>query len=72
VTQLLEQAFSEAAKLTEVEQNTLAKWLLAELASERRWNELFAKSEDLLNQLAEEALEDYRQGKTELLDPDNL
>jgi len=72
MTQLLEQAFSEAAKLTEVEQNILAKWLLVELASERRWNELFAKSEDLLNQLAEEALEEYRQGKTELLDPDNL
>jgi hypothetical protein len=72
MTQLLEQAFSEAAKLTEVEQNILAKWLLAELSSERRWNELFAKSEDLLNQLAEEALEEYRQGKTELLDPDNL
>ena len=72
MTQLLEQAFSEAAKLTEVEQNTLGKWLLAELASERRWNELLAKSEDLLNQLAEEAVEEYRQGKTELLDPDNL
>jgi len=72
MTQLLEQAFSEAAKLTDIEQNILAKWLLAELTSERRWNELFAKSGDLLNQLAEEALEDYRQGKTELLDPDNL
>ncbi len=72
MTQLLEQAFSEAAKLSDVEQNILAKWLLAELASERRWNELFAKSEDLLDQLAEEALEEYRQGKTELLDPDNL
>ena len=72
MTQLLEQAFSEAAKLTDIEQNILAKWLLAELTSERRWNELFAKSGDLLKQLAEEALEDYRQGKTELLDPDNL
>lgn len=72
MTQLLEQAFSEAAKLTEVEQNIFSKWLLAELSSERRWNELFAKSEDLLNQLAEEALGEYHQGKTELLDPDNL
>jgi hypothetical protein len=36
MTQLLEQAFSEVAKLPESEQNVLARWLLLELASEKR------------------------------------
>jgi len=61
MTQLLEQAFNEAAKLSELEQNTLARWLLLELASEKRWEMTFAESEDLLSQLADEALVEHRQ-----------
>jgi hypothetical protein len=72
MTQLLEHAFKEVSKLSELEQNVLAKWLLEELASERRWEKAFAESEDLLSQLADEALEEHRQGKTRLLDPDRL
>jgi hypothetical protein len=56
MTQLLEHAFSEAAKLPEVEQNLMARWLLLELASEKRWEKAFAESEDLLSKLADEAL----------------
>jgi hypothetical protein len=33
---------------------------------------LFADSEDLLSDLADEALAEHRQGKTKLLDPDKL
>lgn len=72
MTQLLEQAFNEAAKLPEVEQNQMARWLLLELASEKRWEKAFAESEDLLSELADEALVEHRQGKTKLLDPDKL
>ena len=72
MTQLLEHAFNEVSKLSELEQNVLAKWLLEELASERRWEKAFAESEDVLSQLADEALEEHRQGKTRLLDPDRL
>lgn len=72
MTQLLEQAFSEAAKLSELEQNVFARWLLLELASEKRWEKTFAESEDLLSELADEALKEYKQGKTKLLDPDKL
>jgi len=39
--------------------------LLEELASERRWDELFAGSHDLLGQLADEALAEHRAGRTE-------
>lgn len=53
---LLEKAFAEASKLSEEEQEALATWILEELASEQRWTEVFANSEDSLAKLADEAL----------------
>lgn len=67
MTQLLKNAFNEASKLSVLEQNTLARWLLLELASERRWDKAFTQSEDLLSQLADEALAEHTQGKTKLM-----
>ena len=72
MTRLLEQAFAEAARLPEEEQDSLARALLDELASERHWDELFARSHDLLSELAAEALAEHRAGRTEILDPDKL
>lgn len=72
MTKLLEQAFAEAAKLPEDDQDALAQAVLAELASERRWDELFAVSADVLSELAEEALAEHRAGRTKPLDPDAL
>jgi hypothetical protein len=68
MTALLEQAFSEAAKLAPEEQDTLAAWLLEELHAEQRWQQLFARSSDTLAGLADEALSEYRAGRTRLLD----
>ena len=72
MTDLLERAFSEATKLPESEQNWLARRILAELESERQWEELFENSQDVLGRLAEEALTEYREGKTQILDVDCL
>ncbi|MDZ7288575.1 MAG: hypothetical protein ONB44_02275 [candidate division KSB1 bacterium] len=72
MTQLLTKAFEEAAKLPEQEQNILANWILAELLSELRWRKAFANSEDLLAQLADEALAEHRAGRTLELDPETL
>jgi hypothetical protein len=69
---LLEMAMAEASKLPEQEQEAVGGWILAELESERRWDELFAKSQDLLARLAEEARQEHRAGLTEPLDPDKL
>ncbi len=44
MTNLLQRAFEEASKLPEGEQDALGRILLEELASERRWEELFAGS----------------------------
>jgi hypothetical protein len=64
MTQLLEKALSEVAKLPPEEQDAVAAILLEEIASEQRWSGLFAKSQDLLSRLAEEALAEHRAGKT--------
>ena len=52
------------------EQDAFAAWILGELASEQRWKGAFAHSEDALAQLADEALTDHREGRTQVLDPD--
>ena len=72
MTKLLQRAFKEASKLPEGEQDALGRILLEELASERRWDELFAGSHDLLSQLADEALAEHRAGRTKELDPEKL
>ena len=69
---LLEKVTTETAKLPDEEQEAFAAFMLAELESERRWEELFAKSQGLLAQMAEEAREEYRAGLIEPLDPDKL
>ncbi len=72
MTQILEKAFEEALKLSRLEQNILGRWLIDEILSERKWKETFAGSEDVLDQLAEEALAEHAQGKTKPLDIDSL
>jgi len=48
----------------------LAAFMLAELESERRWDNLFSRSQDLLARMAEEARQEYRAGLTYPLDPE--
>ncbi len=67
MTKLLEQAFTEASKLPQQEQDLLARQVLAEIASERRWSEAFADSQDQLGKLADEALAEFEAGKTKPL-----
>jgi hypothetical protein len=64
MTQLLQRAFDEAAKLPEAEQNAFASLLLAELESERRWAQAFASTQDQLATLADEALAEFEAGQT--------
>lgn len=72
MTKLLAKAFSEAGKLSESEQNALARWLLEEIESEKDWQGKFADSHSLLLRMSEEALQEDRQGETRELDPDLL
>ena len=72
MTELLEKAFDEASKLPVTDQDVLAAWILETLASERRWEEAFASSADVLEALADDALTEHRAGRTEMLDADKL
>jgi len=72
MTTLLEQAFAEAAKLPAQEQEALGAWLMEELKTDRRWSQLLASSTDILEQLADEALAEFRAGRTRVLDPEQL
>ena len=64
MTELLEKALCEVAKLPAAEQDALAAILLGELASEQRWSVSFAKSQEVLAKLADEALTEHVAGKT--------
>ena len=72
MTKLLEKAFKKAARLPEMDQNALAKWVLDELQSERAWEKAFVESEDVLEKLADEAIAEKRNHKTNLLDLERL
>ncbi len=72
MSELLEKAFAEAYKLTKKEPDALAAFILEELASERLWVKTFDDSADVLSQLADEALNEHRAGKTQELNPDKL
>jgi hypothetical protein len=69
---VLQQALTELTKLPETEQDTVGAWILAELESERKWDELFARSPDLLAEMAAEAIREDDAGLTEPLDPEKL
>jgi len=72
MTILLEKAFKKASQLSKVEQNVFAKWIIEELETEKKWEGMFAESEDLLDKLADEALAADKQGKTQSLDISKL
>ena len=74
MTKLLQQAFERASELPDTEQDKFARFLLAELESERQWIELFVRpeSENLLEHLADEALSEHRAGRTRPLTAEDL
>ena len=67
MTKLLEKALEQVSKLPASEQDAMAAIVLEELASEKRWSESFAKSQDMLARMAAQALADYDAGKTKPL-----
>lgn len=53
-------------------QDAIASRLLEELKEEKQWDDTFAQSQDILAQLAAEAMAEYRAGQTQILYPDKL
>ncbi len=70
MTKLLKELIDKLSKLSPERQDELAAWLLAEMEDEARWDKSFAESQNALEKLADEALEEYRRGDTRPLDFD--
>ncbi len=68
MTQALSAAVATAAQLPEEEQDALAAILLEEMKSEERWNALFADSQNLLERMANEAIQDFQAGRVQPID----
>ena len=68
MTLALVSAVEQAQKLSPEEQDILAAILFEEIASEHRGTQSCAKSEDVLELMAAEALADYESGKSRPLD----
>ena len=72
MTDLLKKAFEVVSRLPVDEQDAVAQWLLAELAAEQEWEERFAKTQDALSVLAQEASEEHQRDETKELKPESL
>lgn len=72
MTRLLDKAFEEIESLPEDEQDAFAAFILNEIASEQRWKEHFEGSQDELEKLADQALEEHQRGEIDVLNPENL
>ena len=62
MTKLLEKAFEALNKLPENEQDNFAQLIIEDL----KWDKSFTTSQDLLLIMANEAVEEYKTGKTKL------
>ncbi len=64
MTSLLKKAFDKASQLPQNLQDQIAQGLLEEIEWELKWDETLAGSEDLLEKLANKALQEFEAGKT--------
>ena len=64
MTTLLQQAFEKASQLPADLQDQLAQDLLEDIAGELQWDTILAHSEDLLEKLAQKALQEFEAGHT--------
>ncbi len=68
MTKLLKEVLAKLSKLSPERQDELAAWLLAEMEDEARWDKSFVESQDALEKLADEALEEHKRGETRPLE----
>jgi hypothetical protein len=64
MTAALRKAFTKASDLPRQAQEELARQLLEDIAGELKWDETLANSQEMLEHMAQRALESKRQRKT--------
>ena len=72
MTELLEQAIEHLRTLDADKQDAIATLIMEELEDEAKWDASFASSQNLLADLAAEAMAEYNAGQTQVLNPETL
>jgi hypothetical protein len=72
MTQLLQQAIDAVQQLPAAQQNAIASLILDEIEDDRRWDELFARSQDKLAALADKVRADIAAGRVQSKGIDEL
>ena len=72
MTKLLEQAINHLKELDADSQNVIASLIMEELEDDAKWDVAFANSQDLLADLAAEAMAEYNAGQPQALNPETL
>ncbi len=70
MTTLLQKAIRKVEKLPKRQQDEIATLIIDEISDEIKWDEAFSRSGHVLEKLSEEAIQEYKEGKTRLLDLD--
>lgn len=69
MTVLLERAIHRVLDMPARRQNAIARFLLAEMDAEEQWDASFSASQNELANLAGDAIEEHRRGRTRKMDP---
>ncbi len=72
MTKLANEAFAKLRELDDAEQDRLAQLIIDDIEMDKRWDAMFAKSQGLLEEMANSAKSDYESGLTDELTPDKL
>ncbi|HEX4627956.1 MAG TPA: hypothetical protein VH137_04120 [Gemmatimonadales bacterium] len=72
MTNKLKKAFEAASKLPPADQDALAAAIIEEVKVDGLWDAAFARQPRALEQLADEALQEHRSGRTLPLTPEEL
>lgn len=72
MTKLFQQVVGKVSQLPEEEQDAIARIVLDEMDSDKRWSDLFGRSPKTLSKLADEAWAEHERGESKALDPDKL
>lgn len=70
MTKLFQRAIGKVSQLPDAEQDAIARLVLDEIESDRRWSDLVAKSPDALADLGDKAWAEHEAGGSEELDPE--
>jgi len=72
MTKLFQQAVGKVSQLPDEQQDAIARLVLDEIESDRRWAELLAQSPGDLADLADKAWAEHEKGGSKELDPEEL